>query len=738
MTLSSRKGAALDKGKILNLLSNQGAVARRLKNFEVRNEQQALLEQVVEAFNQNAIALIEAGTGTGKSIAYLIPTLFAAAYGGERVVVSTHTIALQEQLIEKDLPLLMEALDIPIKAVLVKGMGNYVCLRKLEELEHEKGLLDPEERDIVSHVENLSWQRGIGSRSEFPLRIPPQLWESLNADYETCNGPDCPHYQKCYYVQARKNALDAQLLVVNHHILLADLVAKADAAKFSRNLLLPHYNRLVIDEAHHIEDVATDYFANRISRLELLKLLSKVSHEKLGRDQGKLPLIKEKLLKHQEKDFSKESLDLYNRLTLDIPALRRDLLKEIADSFQALDHYQKETLAVKSLEENKLRLCKEHYESPIWKEIVVKRLEVLKGLLKRFSQELTQVEAAIRSLEDDRLLDAVKGPLHDLKNLAGRIGLEAEGVEKFAVIPSSTDSIRWLESTLTKSGHNMACVEAALNISDLLLKYLFQPVDTVALLSATLTTKGSFYYVKEQMGLHQLKERPLIEAVYQSPFNFEKQALLIVPKDIPQPNSPKFLDHAERLIMDAIEASSGNAFILFTSYGMLQTCFSRLEEKLVVNRYFPLKQGSESRSALLARFVNQERSVLFGTDSFWEGVDVAGEALRLVIIAKLPFKVPSDPLIQAKSEALESKKRDPFRELLLPQAAIKLKQGFGRLIRNRKDRGCIVCLDNRLVMKSYGNYLLKSLPSCPLLTIDSSQVKEKMSEFYKKTYYLTK
>lgn len=732
MTVS--KSPPLDRDRILRLLNREGQIGAKLKSFEVRSQQTEMLAHLIDAFNTNAVALIEAGTGTGKSIAYLIPALLAATIWNERIVISTHTISLQEQLIEKDLPLLMDALGIEIKAVLVKGMGNYVCLRKIEEMESEKLFFSQEEQEMFSHLENLSCHQGIGSKTELPFAPPHSLWETVSADYETCNGPDCPHYQKCYYVQARKNAIDAQLLIVNHHLLLADLVARKEAEIHAKNALLPSYNRLIIDEAHHLEEIATDYFANKTSRLELLKILSKISYEKLGKDQGRLPIIQEKLLKHNPEDFSKPVSDLFNRLTLDIPAARRNLIKEIAETFHLLEQFQK----LESTEENKLRLRPHHYESKTWSESISPKLFGLKDLLSRFSTEISRIEPSIKDFKDDSFFESVKGPLYDLKNFAKRLDVEAFSLENFAKAPAAPESIRWLEGTLTKGGTNLSCIDANINISDLLHKYLFQPLDTVALLSATLTTQGSFKYVKEQMGLKFLKDKPLIEASFESPFDFEKQALLIVPNDIPLPSSPDFLDHAEKLIEDAIAASHGNAFILFTSYGMLKQCYDRLYDKLTQAKYHPLKQGSESRSALLARFVRQDRSVLFGTDSFWEGVDVQGEALRLVIIAKLPFKVPTDPLIQAKSELMTEKGSDPFMELFVPGAAIKLKQGFGRLIRNKKDRGCIVCLDKRLTTKSYGKQLLKSLPKCPVLKIESSAMKDAMIDFYKKTYYLTK
>lgn len=720
-----------DSEKILHLLNEKGQISAKLPHFEVREEQVNMLQNLIEAFNQNGIALIEAGTGTGKSIAYLIPALLSALIWKQKVVISTQTIALQEQLLIKDLPLLMQALDISLKAVLVKGMGNYVCLRKWDEIEIERMCLPKEEAEILFHIEDLSRSQGIGSKGDFPFSAPSHIWEMISADFDTCNGTECPHYQNCYYIQARKNAQDAQVLIVNHHLLLADLVAKK---KEEKNGLLPPYSRLLIDEAHHLQEIALDYFASKTSKLELLKILNKISHEKLGANQGKLSLIKEKLLKYYPDDFSAPIAHLNRRLALEAPALCRDVVKEITDVFHLLEQFQ----GIKERgDENKLRLRPHHYESEEWKNRIAKQLCCLKDLLMGLSTELLQIEYAISEFEDERFIEGIKGPLHDLKSFSNRLREEAEYLEVFANTAPAFESIRWLESSFTKKGLNTTCIDAVIDISKLLCEHLFEPLDTVALMSATLTTKGSFKYIKEQMGLLALKQRPLIEAIYPSPFNFEKQALLIVPQDIAAPNSPDFLEQAFSVIEDAVDASRGNAFILFTSYGMLKICYEKLFDRLKAKKYHPLKQGAESRKTLLEKFCQTDRSILFGTDSFWEGVDVAGEALRLVIIVKLPFKVPTDPLLQAKSEAIEKEGGDPFRELLLPEAAIKLKQGFGRLIRNKKDRGCILCLDSRLITKSYGSYFLKSLPPCPLLKTTRDRLKQEMEDFYKKTYYLT-
>lgn len=734
MTLETSQ---LDVDKVLNLLDEEGPISRRLKNFETRIEQKKMLAELVDAFNSRAIALIEAGTGTGKSMAYLIPALLVAAIWKERVVISTHTISLQEQLLYKDLPLLIEALNLDVKAVLVKGMGNYVCLKKFDDIEFEKRLLPPLEQDALSRIESLALDQNMGSRSDLPFNPAFNIWEMVSAEFDTCTGNECPHYQNCFYIQARKQAQDAQILIVNHHLLFADLAVRAETQNYNSPAILPNFSHLIIDEAHNLEDIATEYFASRISRLELLKTLSKLNSEKQGKVHGKLPLLKEKVHKHLTGDFSRTTSNLLNRLMIDLPTLRGDLLKELADTFSFLEkfqeRYQSESLEKDKLDENKLRLRPHHYASNTWQEEVLPRAKRLEDYLNRYALECVRLEEAIKELEEDRIYESVKNIFFDIKALAKRLTLASERIKSFIETPPDSNSIRWMETTFNKNHINLTCIDAALNISELLMKYLFNPLETVALLSATLTTQKSFQFIRKRLGLVEpaLNGRKLIEATFDSPFDYEKQALLVIPEDMPAPNQSLFNSKSIELIWEAVQASRGNAFILFTSYGMLKTCYEALEEKLKSHHFFPLKQGTENRHALLKKFTEQDRSILFGTDSFWEGVDVVGEALRLVVITKLPFRVPTDPLVQARSEACTLEGKDPFYELQLPQAAIKLKQGFGRLIRNKKDRGCILCFDNRLITKAYGNYFLKTLPPCPRAVVKTQAVKSTLEDFYR-------
>lgn len=724
----------LQLDKVLSLLKEGGALSKHLPSYEPRQEQIEMLEHLVKAFNEGAIALIEAGTGTGKSIAYLIPSILTALLFGERVVISTHTISLQEQILNKDLPLLKQVLGVDLKVVLVKGMGNYPCQRKIDEVEFEKQFLPEKEQSMIESIEKLSL-RGWGSKSDLPFFPPAFIWEMVAAEKESCTGQECPHFSSCSYINSRKEAQDAQILVVNHHLLFADLSVRAETDNYSNAAVLPHYTRLIIDEAHHLEEIATEYFSLKLNRFDLLKTMARISTERQegGAAQGKLAQLKERLAKGPEKELH---TNLSTHLTIDLPARRRDLIIELTGLFDRLASMQEASL--ENQDEKKLRLLPRHYQDRIWHETVLPAGKRCKALLSHYAADLEALDRLIKEYGSERLYESSKGLLLDIKALSKRLEEAALSFDKLIECPPSKQEIRWIESRLSKSGLNVTLNQASLDISQVLLQYLFNPLHTVVLVSATLTTKGNFSYLKERMGLNSSQPKSVIEAKFDSPFDYDKQALFVVPKDISAPTEKAFVPEALQLIKEALQASRGNAFILFTSHQMMKQFYTALEGDLKKDNFHPLCQGDESSRAVLQKFLSKERSVLFGTDSFWEGVDVSGEALRLVIIVKLPFKVPTDPLIEARSEELMQKGKDPFTHLLLPQAALKFKQGFGRLIRRKSDRGCILCLDQRIVKKNYGKFFLHTLPKCSLTVLESSQIKKEMTDFFKRTYHLVK
>lgn len=739
------KHEKLNTAAVLSTLDASGPFAKSLKGFEPRQEQKQMMRNILDAYNGSHIALIEAGTGTGKSLAYLIPAMLWAIQTKERSVISTNTITLQEQLLHKDIPLVAKTLNLEIKAVLVKGMHNYLCMRKLNETLQEVLLLTPQESEELQKIDAWNKNTRDGSRSSLPFSPSTTTWDKVAAESDTCNRNSCPYFQQCHFFKARHQAEEAQLLIVNHHMLFADLVCRSENADKNAGIL-PNYSRIILDEAHNIEDIATEYFASQISQMDIIRLLARLTSEKGGKLHGKLPLIKEKLLNSYRNELPKEASSIQSRLIIDLPGMRRDVLQQAHETFGSFFEFthlmqaKNQKPEEEAREENKLRILPSHQMHHFWKERLVPSTKLLIESFKRYLQAISSLEGDLKQLNNPRLDEQIKGILFEISALCERLNNTCSILENFISEGLPANKVRWIELQAFKTMVNTTLVDADLDISKMLADFLFKKLSTVILCSATLTTNKEFHFIRSRLGLtHELlKNHTIKEFIYASPFNFNQQALLAIPTDLPNPHETSFVKEASEKIWQILRSSRGNAFILFTSYTMLKTCYELLEKRLKESRFHPLKQGDSDRNFLLNKFKATDRSVLFGTDSFWEGVDVVGEALRCVIIVKLPFKVPSEPIIQARSEAISAKGGDPFMEYSLPQAIVKFKQGFGRLIRNRHDRGCIICLDTRLLTKRYGKLFLSSLPTCQQVFASGDTIHEQMVEFYRKTHFLTK
>lgn len=742
-----KKEEGLDTEKILHIIGPDGYLSNSLKGFEPREQQRMMMRNVIDAYNKDQISLIEAGTGTGKSMAYLIPAMIWALKKKEKTVISTNTITLQEQLIHKDIPMLTQALQMDIKAVLVKGMSNYLCLRKLDDAKHELSGLPIDEASEIEQIERWSASTQDGSRSSLSMVPSSNTWERVCAESDTCNHQQCPFFSKCFFFKARREAEDAQILVANHHLLFADLSVRAETNNYEETSILPFYNRLILDEAHHIEDVATDFFGNSVSKLGILRLLSRLSSDKHNKLQGKLATLKDKL------DFffgitpPHDAASIIMRLNIDLPGMRRELQELTTNTFQALAEFIESTQAPSNsvgeqadvpVQESKLRLLPEHHTHPIWESRIVPAGKKLVTSLKRYLQALTSLEVDLKEINHDKFQEQAKGVRLDIAALAMRLSNHTVLIERFLMEPPSNDKVRWIEEQQLRIMRNVSLSDAELDISNALVNCLFSKFATIVLCSATLATNQQFNFVRKRLGITETKlpDRFVTENIYDSPFDYATQAMLAIPTDVPFPQHPDFTKEAAEQIWQAVQVSRGSTFVLFTSYGMMKSCHEILYNRFIDNRFHVFKQGDDNRQALLTKFKNTERSVLFGTDSFWEGVDVVGEALRCVIIVKLPFKVPTEPIIQARTEAIIASGGDPFFEYTLPNAIVKFKQGFGRLIRNKRDRGCIVCLDTRLITKGYGKQFLNSLPACQQVFASSEHVEQHMREFYRKTHHL--
>lgn len=712
------------KQQLLSLIfSEDGLLSRSLKNFEERPGQKEMAERIIDAYEAETTVLIEAGTGIGKSLAYLIPALYWALKHQEKTVITTNTIALQEQLIHKDIPFLLRTMDIELKACLVKGMGNYLCLRKLRELQNQPLLLPLEETNEMQAIEQWAEKTSDGSHSDIPFFIHPETWAKVAAEVEACNHVHCPHYKGCFFFKARKQASDSQLLIVNHHLLLADI--EKQRRNPTQESILPPYNRLIIDEAHNLEDVALKSFAQKFERITFLRQLAKL-HSDSHPERSRLTLLRQEL-----SVLSAISPLFLQKLEIDIPAQRRTCQEKLEEALAELTQFFQALPSEKSFSKegnSKRRITDVISENPFWKNTIVKSLLNLAEEIGRLSQMLKAVLTNLEEYKESPFYEKLTFHLLEIQAIAQRLEQSSSFLEQFTQDAPADKRVRWFEN----SASNPVLVDASLDISSFLKEHLFSKQRTSVLCSATMATARSFSFLKKRLGLLNHGKR-IHEEIFESPFNYQRRALLVVPTDLPAPSSPDFLLECNQCMAEAIEISKGSIFLLFTSFDMLQSCYRLLSATGLPQRYPFLKQGDLPRHLLLEKFKKKEGQVLFGTDSFWEGVDVPGEALRCVVIAKLPFSVPTDPLYEAYAHSLEKEGLDSFSDYSVPQAVIKFKQGFGRLMRTNDDRGCVLCLDHRIVKKSYGKQFLESLPPCTTCFAPRSEAFANMRRFYEQT-----
>jgi len=722
----------IDLDEATGYLQKEGSLAATFPDYEVRPQQQEMLRDIAKGFNENQIVLIEAGTGTGKSLAYLIPSLLWALRRGDRIVISTNTINLQEQLLLKDIPLLKTIIKAPIPAVLVKGMGNYLCLRKFEESKLELPLMTPEEQEEWGKLDRWRQSTQDGSRTDVPFIPSAMLWEKSGAEHDTCTKRQCPRYKECFFFKARKKAEEAKLLIVNHHLLCSDLVARRESDEEG---VLPDYRKVIVDEAHNLEEIATDFFAGRFVQLGFLKNLGRLSAEKQGKHTGKLPVLKYLLSIHFRNGLPEEHKNIHHWLAQELPAARNRIVECLYKMCDALQEFCA-LFHVKKGEDDQIRIRLQlpQKSHPLWLETVVPSARAFVGETAAYAQMLFSLDKSVGRLSNEKFSEQAKGVLADITALADRISSSAAVVKQFIDPELPSNKVQWVEIQALRSGSQVLLSEAELDISKPMSELLFNNFDSTVMVSATMTSAQTFTFIRSRLGLNEtlLPKKEIVEKIYDSPFDYRNQALIVMPNDLPDPHEAHFNAACAEHIWQAIQASRGNAFVLFTSYSALKNCYDRIAGRLEQHRYTAFKQGDASRKTLLDHFKATDHSVLFGTDSFWEGVDVAGDALRCVIIAKLPFKVPTEPIIQARCEAISAKGEDSFSTYSLPLAVVKFKQGFGRLIRNRKDRGCVVCLDRRLLTKGYGKEFLKSLPPCQQISGPSDHVYPAMEKFYRR------
>jgi len=727
--------AAKDEQKISSeqigeLLGPEGVIAANLADFEERPEQLRMAFAVADAFNHGKLAVVEAGTGTGKSLAYLVPALLWARSNNERVVVSTRTINLQEQLIRKDLPFLQRSTKIEFRAVLVKGRSNYLCWRRSETAGRDLGLFDQEQVDELQQI--LKWAQTTNDGSKEDLSFIPsyQAWEEVCCEADQCARVRCSHYSRCFFHKARRKAARADILVVNHALLLSDLALRLQTSNYSATAVLPPFERVILDEAHHLEDVATSYFSSQITRFTFSRVLNRLRHPRKP-NQGLLPRFLDQL----SQKLPESEDELYRALHDQIESLiskRQQLLETALEELQSIGEELPAALdkKVSSQFELKHRVLPEFLQTPIWQQIY-QRVEKLRTSTHELADGILGLLKSADALPEE-VADKLNSSLVDLRGIAGRLEGLAADLASFQA--AAATSCIWLEVREGRIGRGKGLItslcQAPLEVADSLNKALYERFRTLVMTSATLTVAGAFGYYHSRVGLDRVEPERLQELSLDSPFDYQQQALVAVPNDLPEPGKPGFSEAVRDAVEKAVLASHGRSFVLFTSYALLRQVHEELSPVLEAQRLRCLRQGNENRHRLLKRFAEDESSILFGTDSFWEGVDVPGRSLEQVIIARLPFKVPTEPVLEARAQAIEARGGDSFMEYTVPQAVIRFKQGFGRLIRHRNDRGVVLILDTRVIRRGYGRMFLRSLPPAPVVKGHSEQVFSAISNFF--------
>ena len=727
----ARQVQKLDSLDIANLLTETGPVARVLgaAAFEDRPGQRDMAAYIADAYNDGGIALLEAGTGVGKSFAYLVPALEWARVNGERTVVSTNTINLQEQLVGKDLPILSRAFSTPERAVtfaLLKGWRNYLCLARLEQARAgQESLFDTARSAELESIAGWASRTSDGSLADLIEEPSSEVWDAVAAESDLCTRLKCEHFDRCFVFAARRRAAEADVVVVNHHLLASDLAVRIASDNWQEAAVLPPYRRLVLDEAHHLEDVAAQHLGISVSMLGVQRLLGRL--ERNGR--GLLPALAAELGTHNDL-LASASRDLLSRSVFDaLVAARRwseELFGRLARRLGA-----EQGGGGGAAPSPMLRLTDSFADDPVWRE----GLDVaLDNLLIAFSKLRDGVETIADRLSIDDPAEMRTRLIGELRGVVRRLDTAAEGLkatlQPVGYRPSTSPAVRWMERRGRRTP-NLTLAAVPLDMAPILKESLFDRVETVVLTSATLAAGGEFTFLEERLGLSLPPSRVTVREVLPSPFDFGAQCVFGIPTDIPEPRDDESGHGAAvaRVLLELAHASDGGIFALFTSHGALRRTADVIRGQIGA-RWPLLVQGEGQRDQLLRRFRDAGSAILLGTDSFWEGVDVPGRALRVLILAKLPFKVPTEPLTAARLERLTEAGVDGFAHYLVPLAALKLKQGFGRLIRTKSDVGAVVLLDRRVVTKRYGAMMLEGLPPAVKAIGNWPDILRELEEFF--------
>lgn len=693
----------------------KGLLSQVFKGFEYRDEQLYMAKHIESGLNEETPVIVEAGTGTGKTLAYLIPSIEWALKNKKRVVISTNTINLQEQLINKDIPIAKQVIQGEFKYIIVKGRGNYLCNRKYYNVAmgDTKTLIEDWTLSQQNQLKGiLAWgqETETGDRSELTFEVEINIWELFQSETDMCAGNKCPYKGECFFLKSREEKKKADILITNHHMYFSDLAIRKEIGFNTEYSILPEYGLAVFDEAHNVENVARDYFSYEASKYGFTKAMNQILiSEGKKKNTGALDLL-EKFLKDEKSKNGEITAKLIEEIKIQH--------KKLYDSGREYFNHIIELFSKGQMGTFTFRARKDEIEhSPFLSSIK----EYKESFLSNYNSYIRKVREFIKIIDGDS--EDPLGHIIDFTRYIERLNVFFDNF-RFINDFDDEDFIYWIEVNSKKS--NSKLVATPLKIDRELQTNLYLNLKQIIFTSATIAIGENFSYFKESIGL--TKETK--DKVIYSPFDYNKQMKVYIPTDIPAPSSKEFIDEIAEFIKCELIASKGKAFILFTSYQTLNYVYYLIKGELESNELDVFVHGMAPRSQLVDMFIRGKNPVLFGTDSFWEGVDIRGKQLSNVILVKIPFKVPSDPVTEAIIEHITEEGKNPFIEYQVPEAVIKFKQGIGRLIRSKTDSGTVTILDNRITTKRYGKFFMESIPTKDINIMSKSEILKDIVESY--------